>query len=159
MVRDMAGSTSKVEARRRAREAQARANEARAQRERANIEDAATYMVAVGKVGEVDAWECERLAAVRDQVRTEAGKRRADNRAEAGAAIARMQRRGETLTTIAELTGVGVGEVRAMLRHAPRAEKPTASGGSHALGRGGGVGPAAVAHGDGNGVATDVTLV
>jgi hypothetical protein len=158
----MAGNTSKVEARRRAREAQARANETRAQRERANIEDAATYMVAVGKVSEVDTWETERLAAVRDQVRTEAGKRRADHRAEAGAAIAHMQRRGETLTTIAELTGVGVGEIRAMLRHAPKDDKPTASGSSHGLGpgRGGGVNgemPAA-AYGDGNGTATNAAL-
>ena len=66
---DMAGSnTSKVEARRRVREAQARANEARAQRERANVDDAATLVVAVGKVSEVDAWETERLAQARDQV-------------------------------------------------------------------------------------------
>src|SRR5712672_405585 len=57
----MAGNTSKVEARRRAREALARINEARAQRERANVDDAATFMVAVGKVTEVDAWESERL--------------------------------------------------------------------------------------------------
>jgi hypothetical protein len=132
----MATNTSKVEARRRVREAQARANEARAQRERANVEDAATYMVAAGRVSEVDAWESERLAQVREQVRAEANRRRADHRAEAGAAVARMQRRGETLAAIAELAGVGVGEIRAMLRYAPKAENHTAGDSSGALGDG-----------------------
>ena len=109
---DMAGSnTSKVEARR-VREAQARANEARAQRERANVDDAATLVVAVGKVSEVDAWETERLAQARDQVRAEANRKRVDHRAEAAAAIARMQQRGEKLAMIAELTGASVGEIR-----------------------------------------------
>ncbi|MEN4466794.1 hypothetical protein VXE65_32650 [Mycolicibacterium conceptionense] len=131
----MATNTSKVEARRRAREAQARANEARAQRERANIEDAATFMVAAGRIGEVDAWEAERLAQVREQVRAESNRRRADHRAEAGASVARMKARGETLTTIAELTGVGVSEVRAMLRYAPKKpEKAAEAQGSGALG-------------------------
>lgn len=113
-----------MQARRRAREAQARANETRAQRERANIEDAATYMVAVGKISEVDTWETERLSAVREQIRTEATRRRADCQAAAGAAVAHMQRRGETLATIAKLTGAAVGEVRAMLCHALRSDGP-----------------------------------
>jgi len=122
---DMAGSnTSKVEARRRVREAQARANEARAQREKANVDDAATLVVAVGKVSEVDAWETERLAQARDQVRAEANRKRVDHRAEAAAAIARMQQRGETLAMIAELTGASVGEIRVLLRHGPKAENP-----------------------------------
>lgn len=142
MVRGMAGNTSKVEARRRVREAQARANEARAQRERANVEDAATVMVAAGKVSEVDAWETERLAQLREQVRAEANKRRGDHRAEAGAAIARMQQRGETLATIAELASAGVGEIRALLRYAPKSETRTAAGASGALGGvGDGAGP------------------
>jgi hypothetical protein len=144
MVRDMAGNTSKVEARRRVREAQARANEARAQRERANVDDAATLVVAVGKVGEVDAWETERLTQVRDQVRAEANRKRVDHRTEAAAAIARMQQRGETLATIAELSGASVGEIRALLRHAPKAEKHTAGATSGALG--GGVGSQAGEH-------------
>src|SRR5258705_1898789 len=86
----MAGNTSKVEARRRAREALARINEARARRERASVDDAATFVVAVGKATEVDAWESERLA-VREHVRAEASGRRADCRAEAGVAISLMQ--------------------------------------------------------------------
>src|SRR5258708_10233536 len=132
---DMAGrNTSKVEARRRVREAQIRANEARAQREKANVDDAATLVVAVGKVSEVDAWETERLAQARDQVRAEANGRRVDHRTEAAASVARMQQRGETLETIAELTGASVGGIRALLRHAPKAEKHTAGGSSGALG-------------------------
>ena len=130
----MVTNTSRVEARRRVREAQARANEARAQRERANVEDAATLVVATGRVSEVDAWESERLAEVREQVRAEANKRRGDYRAEAGGAVARMQHRGETLATIAGLAGVGVGELRAMLRYAPKTENHTAGDVSGALG-------------------------
>ena len=127
----------KFEARRRVREAQARANEARAQRERANVEDAATVMVAAGKVREVDAWETERLAQLREQVRAEANKRRADHRVEAGVAIVRMQQRGETMATIAELAGAGIGEIRALLRFAPKGENHTATAASGALGGGG----------------------
>ncbi|RAV10086.1 hypothetical protein DQP55_16125 [Mycolicibacterium sp. GF69] len=115
--------TSKVEARRRAREATRRANEARAARERANIENAANYMVAKTKLATVDTWERERLAQLRDQVRAEANKRRAVLRVEAGAALKLMQGNGETLTTIADLTGDCIGEIRAMLRHAPKPEK------------------------------------
>lgn len=125
-----------------------------AQRERANVEDAATCMVAAGRVSEVDAWETERLAQVREQVRAEANRRRADHRTEAGAAIARMQDRGETLATIAELAGVGVGEIRAMLRYAPRTENHTAGAISGALG--GGVGSAEHAAASATAAASDV---
>jgi len=103
----MAGNTSKVEARRRAREALARINESRAQRERANVDDAATFMVAVGKVTEVDAWESERLAVVCEHVRAEASRRRANCGGEAGVAVARMQQRGETLATIRRVGRAG----------------------------------------------------
>lgn len=127
-------STSKVQARRRAREATRRANESRAARDKANIEDSANYLVAVGKIAEVETWKTDRLARLREQVDAEAAKRVAVHRAEAGAAIVRMQDRGETLATIASRTEAGVGEVRAMLRHAPKAEKPTATDGSHAPG-------------------------
>lgn len=108
--------TSKTDARRRVREAQAKANEHRAQRERDNAEDAATILVAVGNIEEVDAWEARRLAAVS----AEADKRRAGSRNIAGAGIAKMKARGENLTSIAALTNIGVGELRAMLRYAPK---------------------------------------
>ena len=91
-------------------------------------------MVAVGKVSEVDAWETERLArsATRFALRPTSGAPTIAPRL--AAAIARMQQRGETLATIAELTGASVGEIRAMLRHAPKAEKHTAGATSGALG-------------------------
>jgi hypothetical protein len=115
---EMTGKT-KLEARRRAREAQARANEDRATRERENVEDAATYVVAVGKLREIDAWETARLAAVCEQVRRDADTRRTEHQAAARDSLTRMQRRGETLTMITELTGEDFAEIRAMLRRTP----------------------------------------
>lgn len=132
-----AGNTSKVAARHRVREAQARANAARAQRERANMDDAVTLMVAASKARSVDVWEAERLAAVCEQVRAEANKRRSLHRAEAGAAIAEIQGRGETLTAIAELSDLGIKEIRVLLRYAPNAKTRKPAGGSGALGGGG----------------------
>ena len=120
----MSGNTSKVKARRLAREAQARANEVRVQQERANVEDAATVMVALSKLAEVDVWETERLAQVRDNVRVEANRRRSDCRTEAAAAIVRIQERGRTLATVAELTGRGLGELRTLLRYKPKPTVP-----------------------------------
>ncbi|MCV7180423.1 hypothetical protein [Mycolicibacterium murale] len=117
---------AKLQARRRAREAQARANEHRATRERENVEDAATYVVAVDKLREIDAWEVSRLAAVCEQVRREAETRRTEHRAASRAALTRMQRRGETLTMITELTGESVAVIRATLRRAPSAQDHTA---------------------------------
>jgi hypothetical protein len=124
---EMTGKT-KLEARRRAREAQARANEDRATRERENVEDAATYVVAVDKLREIDAWETARLAAVCEQVRHEANKRRTEHRTAAHTALTRMQHRGGTLTLIAELTGAGFAEIRAVLRYAVQVESRTATG-------------------------------
>jgi hypothetical protein len=156
----MAGNTSKVEARRRAREALARVNEAGAPRERANVDDAATFMVAVGKAAEVDAWESERLAVVREHVRAEASRRRADCKADAGVAISRMQQRGETLATIAELAGLGIGEIRAMLRYAPKPERHAASGGSAAPVRDAGGGQVSTRlHAGGNAALGDAAVV
>ncbi|WP_174400718.1 hypothetical protein [Mycolicibacterium sphagni] len=125
---------SKVEARRRAREATRRANEARAARDKANIDDAADLLVAVGKIAEIETWKKERLAQLREQVDAEAAKRVAVQRAKAGAAVARMQDRGETLATVAARTDIGIGVVRTMLRHAPKGEAAVAESDSHALG-------------------------
>lgn len=91
-------------------------------RDKANIEDAAMYLVAVSKIAEVEAWKKERLTQVRQQVEAEAGRRIATYRGEAGAAIVRMKDRGETLTTIAVATEAAIGELRAVLRHVPKTE-------------------------------------
>ncbi|MGB2923311.1 MAG: hypothetical protein WBB57_04775 [Mycobacterium sp.] len=143
-----AAGTSKLEARRRAVEATRRANEARAARDKANIDDATNFLYEAGKVAEVEVWKKERLAQLREQVDAEAAKRVATHRAKAGAAVARMQGRGETLTAIAARTDVGIGIVRTMLRHAPKDEKSTPSNGSHALRGGDGVADPAVLPGD-----------
>ena len=127
-----AAGTSKLEARRRAVDATRRANEARAERDKANIADATDFLFEVGKIAEVEVWKKERLAQLREQVDAEAAKRVATHRARAGAAVARMQDRGETLTTVAARTDVGIGIVRTMLRHAPKVEKSMPSNGSHA---------------------------
>ncbi|GJF17645.1 hypothetical protein NGTWS0302_17160 [Mycolicibacterium cyprinidarum] len=128
-----------MEARRRAVEATRRANEACAARDKANIDDATNFLYEVGNVAEVEVWKKERMAQLREQVDAEAAKRVATHRAKAGAAIARMQGRGETLTTIAARTDVGIGMVRTILRHAPKVEKSTPSNGSHAVVGGDGV--------------------
>ena len=52
----MVNISTKVEARKRVREAQIKANEARAERERQNIEDTATLLVELGRLGGVDQW-------------------------------------------------------------------------------------------------------
>ncbi|WP_395311297.1 hypothetical protein V4U86_11345 [Mycobacterium sp. AMU20-3851] len=125
-----AAGTSKLEARRRAVEANRRANEARAARDKANIKDATEFMYEVGKIAEVEQWKKERLAQLRAQVDADAAKKVARHRAKAGAAVARMQDRGETLTNIAENTDIGIGIVRTMLRHAPKGETTAPSNGS-----------------------------
>ncbi|TQR82300.1 hypothetical protein D8S82_32880 [Mycobacterium hodleri] len=132
-----AAGTSKLEARRRAVEAARRANEARAERDKANILYATNFLYELGKLAEVEVWKKERLAQLREQVAAEAAKRAATHRTNAGAWLARMQGLGENMTTIAARTDVGVGIVRTMLRHAPKDETSTPSGGSHALGAGG----------------------
>jgi hypothetical protein len=109
-------------------EATRRANEAHAARDKANIDDATDFLFEVGKIADVETWKKERLAQLREQVDAEAAKRVATHRAKAGAAVARMQGRGETLTAIAARTDVGIGIVRTMLRHAPTAEKSLPSG-------------------------------
>lgn len=127
----MAGNTSKVDARRRAREALARMNEARAQRERASVDDAATFTLRWARSpksmrGSLSGW---RWSANTCELRRAGDAPTAERKR---VAIARMQQRGETLVTIAELTGMGIGEIRAMLRYAPKLERHAASGSSAA---------------------------
>ena len=110
----MANLSSKTEARKRVREAQAKANEARLERERQNVDDAASFMVALGRLAAVDEWEQGRVL----EIRAEGERRRHEHRQAGGAAVSRMQARGETLTAIAELAGVKVSDVRAVLKSA-----------------------------------------
>ena len=110
----MANINSKTEARKKVREAQAKANEARQERERLNVDDAASFLVELGRLAAVDEWEQGRVV----EIRAEGERRRHEHRLEGGAAVSRMQQRGATLRAVAELTGVKVGDVRAVLKSA-----------------------------------------
>jgi hypothetical protein len=110
----MANINSKTEARKKVREAQAKANEARQERERHNVDDAASFLVELGRLAAVDEWEQGRVV----EIRAEGERRRHEHRQQGAAAVSRMLDRGETLTAIAELAGVKVSEVRAVLKSA-----------------------------------------
>lgn len=110
----MANIKSKNAARKKVREAQARANEARQERERLNVDDAAAFLVELGRLAAVDEWEQSRT----DAIRAEGQRRRYENHQEGAAAVSRMLDRGETPTAIAKLAGVKVGEARAVLKSA-----------------------------------------
>ena len=127
---------SKSAARKRVREAQSRANEARLERERQNVDDAASFLVELGRLAAVDEWESDRVL----EIRAEGERRRHEHRQAAAAAVTRMRGRGESLTAAAELAGVKVGEVRAVLKAADaqaaaRPEAPGAQGGVAQTGR------------------------
>jgi hypothetical protein len=110
----MANINSKSAARKKVREAQARANEARQERERLNVDDAASFLVELGRLAAVDAWEQGRVA----EIHAEGERRRHEHRQEGAAAASRMLERGATAVAIAELAGVKVSEVRAVLKTA-----------------------------------------
>jgi hypothetical protein len=68
----MVNIQSKSQARKMVREAQARAYEERAQRDRDNVDDMATFLVARTRLAGVDEWQAERVA----QIGLEADRRR-----------------------------------------------------------------------------------
>jgi hypothetical protein len=103
---------SKSAARKKVREAQMKANEARLERERHNVDDAASFLVELGRLGAVDEWEQGRIV----EIRAEGERRRHEHRQVGAAALSRMQARGETLAAIAELAGVKVSDVRMVLK-------------------------------------------
>ena len=61
----MANINSKTEARKKVREAQARVIEARLGRERQNVDDAASFLVELGRLAAVDEWEQGRVLEIR----------------------------------------------------------------------------------------------
>jgi hypothetical protein len=103
---------SKSAARKKVREAQMKANEARLERERRNVDDAASFLVELARLGAVDEWEQGRIV----EIRAEGERRRHEHRQVGAAAVSRMQARGETLPAIAELAGVKVSDVRIVLK-------------------------------------------
>ena len=84
------------------------------QRERENVDDAASFLVELGRLAAVDEWEQSRVA----EIRAEGERRRHEHRQQGAAAVSRMLDRGETLTAIADLAGVKVSGVRAVLKSA-----------------------------------------
>ena len=86
------------------REAKARANEARLEREWQNVDDAASFLVELGRRAAVDEWEQGRVA----EIAQKGERRRHEHRREGAAAVSRTLDRGETLTAIAELAGIKV---------------------------------------------------
>ncbi|HME48100.1 hypothetical protein [Mycobacterium sp.] len=114
---------SMAAARRKVREAQVKAQEERARRERHNLEDMATFLVARTRLASVDVWEAERVS----QVGAEAARRRDEHRLAAASALARMRARGETVSALAELAETTETEVRSYLKLArPDGAAPTA---------------------------------
>ena len=91
-----------------------KANEAHLERERHNVDDAASFLVELGRLAAIDEWEQGRIL----EIRAEGERRRHEHRQEGAAAVKRMLDRGETLTAIAELAGVKVSEIRAVLKSA-----------------------------------------
>jgi hypothetical protein len=110
----MANINSKTQARKKVREAHAKANEARLDRERHSVDDAALFLVELGRLAAVDEWEQGRAV----ENRADGERRRHEHRQASAAAVSRMLDRGESLTAIAELAGVKVSEVRAVLKSA-----------------------------------------
>ena len=111
----MVNVQSKNQARKLVREAQARANEERAQRERDNVDELATFLVARTRFAGVEEWQAERVT----QIGVEADRRRDEHRAEGAVALGRLRARGESTATIAKLAGVSEREVRAYLKAVP----------------------------------------
>jgi hypothetical protein len=103
---------SKSAARKRVREAQMKANEARLDREAHNVDDAASFLVELGRLAAVDEWEQGRIV----EIRAEGERRRHEHRLAGAAAVSRMRARGETLAAIAVLAGVKVSDVRTVLK-------------------------------------------
>ncbi|MBY0443445.1 MAG: hypothetical protein K2Q25_15130 [Mycobacteriaceae bacterium] len=126
----MANIQSMAKARKQVREAQAKAQEQRARRERENVEDTATFVVACSRVAGVDAWATERIA----QINAEAHRRRDGQRQAAAAALARMHERGERIENIATLAQTTESEVRSYLKLAQTRRPNASTAESHAPG-------------------------
>lgn len=105
---------SRAAARRALLERSAAAAEERKRRESANLGDLTTFLVEYGRVDGVDDWVEAQVA----KVEVEAERRRVAHRVRAGAALAAMRLRGETVSAIAAQAGVSVAIVRGLLQAA-----------------------------------------
>jgi anthranilate phosphoribosyltransferase len=114
MAATVTTKSARTAARRVAREAATAAQEAIARRTRENTGDLASFFSAQERNRSVDEWLAERIAAVRVQGED----RRAEHRRAAGAALAAMRARGETVRDIAQMAGIGEKHARELMRFA-----------------------------------------
>jgi hypothetical protein len=127
-------------ARKAVREASAKAQQERARRERDNIEDLATFLVARARLAAVDDWEAEKVAGIA----AAAARRRDEQRGAAAEAICRIRERGVTVADIAKLASIAESDVRAYIKAGNVRRSAEAGGpgmnGSHPIDAVGGVG-------------------
>jgi hypothetical protein len=112
MVRAMGTMKSMSAARKAVREASAKAQEERARRERENIEDLATFLVARDRLAAVDDWEAEKVAGIA----AAAARRRDEHRGVGAEAIRRIRDRSVSVADVAKLANIIAREVRAYLK-------------------------------------------
>ena len=112
MAATVTTKSARTAARQAARQAATAAQEAIAARTRLNTEDLATFFSAQERSHSVDQWLAERIAAAREQ----ADDRRVEHRRAAGAALAAMRKRGETVREIARMAGIGEKTARELMR-------------------------------------------
>lgn len=110
----MANTAISKHARQSARKAAAAAAEAMAARNRANVEDLATFFNAHERAEGVDAWLAERQEALQVQ----ATARRSGFVRDGGLALRAMRDRGENVREIATMTGLTEKAVREAIREA-----------------------------------------
>lgn len=111
-------ANEKLRARYRARELQRKKNEDRARRDQANAAGAEEIRAILHRVGAVDTWERKRFDHAAESIRADAVKRRSGHFRGLQTVIEQMRGRGQTLAQIAELAGLDVRELRAVLRRA-----------------------------------------
>lgn len=111
------------QARHAARQAAGAAQDKFEQRQRANVQDLATFFTARERADAVDAWLASREIGLREQ----ADSRRREHRVRCGHALRAMRDRGESVREIARMAGVAEKTARELIREADAA---SATGGA-----------------------------
>ena len=115
--------SAKAAARQAAREAATAAQEQIAARTRRNTEDLTKFFAAQQRGATVDDWLTGRITELRQQAEA----RKVGHRRAAGAALAAMRERGETVRDIAGMTGIGEKTARELIKLAGAAESVDAA--------------------------------
>lgn len=125
----MANTVISKHARQAARKAAASAAAALAARNRANVEDLATFFNAHERADGVDEWLAERQEALQVQAK----ERRSGFVRDGGLALRAMRDRGESLREIATMTGLTEKAVRDAIRDAEAVVEDIAEAGAEAM--------------------------